>query len=70
MKVAVSVSNNPVLTMKLWTGIEAEIKAQWFWEQNAQSLIDKHWRTVSTDSVENPPQCFLPTHASLDLFLL
>lgn len=69
MKAAISASNNPVLTMKLWTGIEAEIKTQWFWEQNAHSLINKHQRSVSTASAENPPPCFLPTHASWDLLL-
>lgn len=57
MKVAISASNNPVLTMKLWTGIEAEIKTQWFREQKAHSLIDTHWRTVSPAGEENPPRC-------------
>lgn len=42
MKVALSPSNNTMLAMKLWLGIEVEIKTQWFREQNTLTAWSIH----------------------------
>lgn len=42
MKVAVSASNNIMLTMQLWSWIEGEIKTQWFREKSTLAAWSIH----------------------------